>query len=594
MLTCIVLFQQAHEARAQDFGATSVYEPRKDPLLSQVSGDVEGLLQENHRRLTLQQAPPSDPFLLDNRFLGQVVVESHPTFGSASVSIDSGSRFHAATSVGSAGASLLSVVIPTASDATTLINPGDVILINQVELRTVVTVASTSITVDRGIQRALSGGETILVKQALLSAFEDNTPLSLVNSLGMDIRSIDSPSDTLGIHPTARIQHFSSANASATIRVPGTVGVVRGSDLVLTSTDLTGILRPNQYIRLAGGIYVVNPTKSFNSTSFYLDRQFTGPSYTGMPLFIEGLGTAMTLRASGSDLLQAAASVDVAFGQDTNSVSLRLATADNTQQATSLTARLQIAAAGLILLGGANTISTEFDGLNLRSANYLNISAGTDEFSQRGGDIVVKAGDSNVSQAGNGGSIYVRTGSSVSVNSSSGILFMASGRNDNASSGTVELRSGSAGLASGAVTIASGMSTTSDTGNITVKTGVATFGNSGNVIIATSDLTTGTNAGDVILSGGKSVLSQSGSINLSGGDGSIGGTINLRAGTSTSSSNGGKIVVSGGGSSSSSGGDISFSAGSAQSTSSGGNVLLTSGGSASGRRALLQQAPLAL
>ncbi|RHY09509.1 hypothetical protein DYB30_010214 [Aphanomyces astaci] len=487
--------------------------------------------------------------------------------------------------VASGGVAISSTTIPTSSDASELVHVGDVILINQVELRTVVAVTSSAITVDRGIQHPLAGAEIILVKQAIFSTYEDTTPLVQVNALGTTLQSTDATTDAIGTHTSVHIQHFSSANAAATVRVPGTVSVTRGSDVVFTSTDLTGVLTVNQYIRIAGATYVVHPTKSFDATSFHIDRVYAGPSYNGVPLYIEGLGASIDLRASGADLAEhATGAVEAVFVGPTSAktVALRLATADSTQSTTP-TARLQVAATGVTLLGGANTIATEFDGLTVRAASFVNVAAGTDELSKQGGAIVLQTGDSTSSiQQLSGGALQLRTGISAHSDSSSGAVSVASGQNS-AHSGSVELRSGTAGLNSGSVVIGTGGSTAAaNVGGVTVKTGVATTGNGGDVAISTADLTTGAKAGDVSVSGGKSTLAQAGGVTIAGGDGNVGGNVQLSAGaTSLGTSIGGKVAVAGG-NSAGTGGDVAVSAGNALAAGVGGKVTFSSGTSATG------------
>lgn len=49
--------------------------------------------------------------------VGEVIVENHPVYGSASVSIRSGKTYRTVSYVGSSGATIGAVVIPTSSDA---------------------------------------------------------------------------------------------------------------------------------------------------------------------------------------------------------------------------------------------------------------------------------------------------------------------------------------------------------------------------------------------------------------------------------------------------------------------------------------------
>ncbi|OQR96629.1 hypothetical protein ACHHYP_14463 [Achlya hypogyna] len=343
-----------------------------------------------HRRLTLQTAPPSDPFLLDNRFLGDVTVESHPIFGSATLSITSSGLFRVVSTVSASGAPVSATWIPTSTDVSKLVDIGDVLYINDVELRSVVAVNSSAIQIDRGLQFALAGQEPLHVKSALISASEGATaPLASVSALGLQVSSTDTSTDTVGAHTTARFVHYSSGSSSRLVRLPGTGTVTRGSDAVYTSMDLTSALRANTYIRLAGATYIVNPTKPFNASMLYLDRPYSGPTFAGIPLHLEALGAAVVLKAVGNDNTLTAGSLEAVFGSD--APILRLATATSNSTDEPLTTRVHVSSKGVALVGGANAITTEFGDLNIKAASSVNVQAGTDEASMTGGNVVLGA-----------------------------------------------------------------------------------------------------------------------------------------------------------------------------------------------------------
>ncbi|KDO33913.1 hypothetical protein SPRG_19362 [Saprolegnia parasitica CBS 223.65] len=315
--------------------------------------DVAQVPKAMHRRLTLQTNPPSDPFLMDNRFLGDVSVESHPIFGD--------DRRHWRRPIGATW-------IPTATDASAFVDPGDVLYINSLELRSVVAVNRS------GIQRAL------------FSASEGGAPpIASVNALGLEVHSTD---DTAGTHTTVRLVHYSTANASSLVRVPGTATVTQGSNLVSTSTNLASVLSANMYIRLAGATYIVTAPPSVSS--IVLDRPFAGPSYPGIPIYIESLGAGIELKAVGADNVTAAAGIEAVFGSD--APTLRLATASSNDTNGGLTTRVHVSVKGVTLVGGANTIATEFGGLSLKAASFVSVQAGTDDASSVGGDVAMNAG----------------------------------------------------------------------------------------------------------------------------------------------------------------------------------------------------------
>ncbi|EQC26242.1 hypothetical protein SDRG_15903 [Saprolegnia diclina VS20] len=354
-----------------------------------VSMDVAQAPKAMHRRLTLQTNPPSDPFLMDNRFLGDVSVESHPIFGSASVEITSSGLFRAATTVGTGGAPIAATWIPTATDASAFVDTGDVLYINSLELRSVVAVNRSGIQVDRGLQFALLGQESLSVKRALFSASEGGAPpIASVNALGLEVHSTDVTTDTAGTHTTVRLVHYSTGNASSLVRVPGTATVTQGSTLVGTSTSLASVLSANTYIRLAGATYIVTAPPS--ASSIVLDRPFAGPSFTGIPMYIESLGAGIELKAVGADNVTAAAGIEAVFGTDVPT--LRLATASSNATNGGLTTRVHVSVKGVTLVGGANTIATEFGGLSLKAASFVTVQAGTDEASGAGGDVAMNAG----------------------------------------------------------------------------------------------------------------------------------------------------------------------------------------------------------
>jgi hypothetical protein len=54
----------------------------------------------------------------DNRMVGAVMVDSHPVYGSASLSIRSGKTYRTVSTVGASGATVGATVVPTTSDTT--------------------------------------------------------------------------------------------------------------------------------------------------------------------------------------------------------------------------------------------------------------------------------------------------------------------------------------------------------------------------------------------------------------------------------------------------------------------------------------------
>ncbi|ETM55198.1 hypothetical protein L914_01559 [Phytophthora nicotianae] len=87
-----------------------------------VDGDAATTTTEQvpmKRRLldsTAKKPSPRDPFMFDNHMVGDVSVRSHPVYGSASLSVRSGKIYRNIDSVGSSGAAVGAMSVPTSND----------------------------------------------------------------------------------------------------------------------------------------------------------------------------------------------------------------------------------------------------------------------------------------------------------------------------------------------------------------------------------------------------------------------------------------------------------------------------------------------
>ncbi|GLD96587.1 hypothetical protein PINS_up005270 [Pythium insidiosum] len=307
----VVVYGETKGVADSGSGATGD-EPKQQALQNQ----AERGLGRRVLQATAAMPTPHDPFMFDNRMVGEVMVESHPVYGSASLSIRSGRVYRLVSQVGTGGASVGATRIPTSTDARKFVSIGDIVLLNQKDARTVVGIGTSAVWIDVGLQHPLTGGESIEMRKNLLSFSEDTSFQGSINSRGFKLFSRDDTVDAAGGHRTMEIRHYADYSSQRAVQLPGNVSVTYGSDAVFTSVDLTGFLKPAQFVRLAGGVFIVDPTRPISSTRFFIDRAYTGHSYDDLPIYIEGIGAGIQLEVRGVGQAIGMASLNVIAATD--------------------------------------------------------------------------------------------------------------------------------------------------------------------------------------------------------------------------------------------------------------------------------------
>ena len=125
----------------------------------------------------------------DNRFLGDLYVESHPAFGGARAAVVSNKLFREAVFVHASGAAAATVLVNTTTDPRTKLASGDIVLLNAKEVRIVESVNEYSFTVDRPLRYDLNSGDHVTVKKPLLWLSEEEAANAIFNAEGAQISS---------------------------------------------------------------------------------------------------------------------------------------------------------------------------------------------------------------------------------------------------------------------------------------------------------------------------------------------------------------------------------------------------------------------
>ncbi|RLN91810.1 hypothetical protein BBJ28_00021992 [Nothophytophthora sp. Chile5] len=378
------------------------------------------------------------------------------------------------------------------------VNVGDVVFFAQTDARTVIGVTTTEISIDQGLQHPLGGGESIEVRKRVFSTSEDTTLQGAMNSRGFHLHSHDDTVNSASPHKSLQVRHFADASTTMARLLPGNVSVENGSDVVLTLLDLSENLTGSTFVRLAGGSYLVDPTRPATATQFFLDRPFAGPTYDDLPIFVDGIGTGILLEVVGSAGVGASASIDAVATQagETNSTSLIVSTTAAGVSA----GRVKIDHSGIQFLGEATSISSEVDSISIQPAKELLLNAGSQD-NKPGSTVFVRSGASNWQQ---GGDIDMETGTSNNGTASGRVILRTSdGIAANASSGSVEIGSGEGQAgSSGAINLYSGDAHAGESGSIHISTGSASGPKSGDILLESST-STGGNGGIIQLSVGK-------------------------------------------------------------------------------------------
>ncbi|POM78875.1 Hypothetical protein PHPALM_3552, partial [Phytophthora palmivora] len=496
-LVLVGLASWAPPTAAEVGGTLAGLPPRTGPETtgSQPQETVKTRAQVQMKRRLLDSTDkmpsPRDPFMF-----GDVSIKSHPTKGTASLSVRSGKVYRFIDSVKSPGAVVGATSVPTSQDIRTYVNVGDIVFLGQLDARTVLGVNSTSIIIDVGLQHQLTGGESIEVRKRVFSTIEETTVQSMMNSRGMQLYSRDDTVNASAPHKVMQIRHFTDASSTRARLLPGNVSVVHGSDTVTTLVDLSNELSESVFVRLAGGSYLVDPTRPVTSTKFFLDRPFAGSSYDDLPIYVDGIGAGILLEVRAGTDVRAGASIDVTattIGQ-VNATDVIISTMVDGLSA----GRVKFNHTGIDFLGDCGTISSEVGIISLQPAKDLSLIAGSLD-NKPGSEVTVRSGTSNWQIGGNidmetgqsnygtkSGNLLLHTSDGVPAHASSGSVDISSGKGNAGHSGTITLSSGNAKTGeSGSIHLATG-STESTTGIITIRSGLSLGGDSGSVSVATS------------------------------------------------------------------------------------------------------------
>ncbi|KAH7477140.1 uncharacterized protein KRP23_7813 [Phytophthora ramorum] len=406
----------------------------------QTQEEVATTAQRQMKRRLLNSATmpsPRDPFMFDNHLVGDVSVQSHPVYGSASLSVRSGKVYRNIDSIKSPGASVGATSVPTSKDVSAYVNVGDVVFFGGLDARTVIGVTTTTISFDEGLQHRLTGGESIQVRKRVFATVEETTLQTMMNSRGIHLYSHDDTVDSASPHKVLQLRHFADASSIKARLLPGNVSVVHGSNVVTTLVDLSKELSGSTFVRLAGGSYLVDPAHPVTSTQFFLDRPFAGSSYDDLPIFLDGVGAGILLEVTAGQGTRAGASIDVIATEvgEINATDVIVSTTADGVSA----GRVKINHSGIEFLGDANTISTEVGSMSLLPAKDLSLIAGSLD-NKPGSKVVIRSGTSNWRL---GGDIDVKTGQSNKGAASGKLLLHTSaGLGEDASSGSIEIGSG--------------------------------------------------------------------------------------------------------------------------------------------------------
>uniref|UniRef100_H3H8H8 Uncharacterized protein n=1 Tax=Phytophthora ramorum TaxID=164328 RepID=H3H8H8_PHYRM len=522
----------------------------------QTQEEVATTAQRQMKRLLLNSETmpsPRDPFMFDNHLVGDVSVQSHPVYGSASLAY---------------------------------VNVGDVVFFGGLDARTVIGVTTTTISFDEGLQHRLTGGESIQVRKRVFATVEETTLQTMMNSRGIHLYSHDDTVDSASPHKVLQLRHFADASSIKARLLPGNVSVVHGSNVVTTLVDLSKELSGSTFVRLAGGSYLVDPAHPVTSTQFFLDRPFAGSSYDDLPIFLDGVGAGILLEVTagqaglGEDASSGSIEIGSGVGKAGPSGVITLSSGDaKSGSGPNLGGDIELTAADAVSLSDSRVTGGSISGdIDLRTTpsattGSITLVSGTSSSGNSGsvsvltsgasggasGSIIVRVGSGD---AAVGGNVDIGSGESTKAQGVGGRVLVQGGTGVG-TGGNVELSAGSvsgqtAGVG-GKVLISSGTSDTAASGEVAMSSAVSKASTSGAVRVSSGAASAG-NSGTVSISTGASTGGASGSISLSvgSGDSPTGGAVYVDGGTSTGT---GGVVKVRGGTGSSVGGDLTLEGG---------------------------------